>query len=176
MKIRAIAMPTIVMLAAAIWLFGTPDSRGQGGYTWRLGSGPNGEFTASIFSVNTLSIGSSRVIDYHPTLTIACRPGGEWSQTLHLKDAVSGNGAVNVSVRLDNGGERTEQWALGFQNRSFSRNGSGDVARLLQARRLRLSWRFGLLAGRGEAVFNLSGVREAVAGLAGACGSKLPLS
>jgi hypothetical protein len=178
MTARAIAILTHAALAAAICLFGAVQASGQGRHTWRLGSGPNGQVTASIFSINTLSIGSSRVIDYHPVLTIACYPGGEprWSLSVQLKDPVSASGAINVSVRLDNGGAKAEQWTPGFQGRGFSKDGSSAVARLLQAKRLRLSWRFGLLAGRGEAIFNLSGVKEAVAGLAGACGVGLPLS
>lgn len=177
MKTRAIAILTNAVLAASIWLFGAAQASGQGSYTWRLGSGPDGQVTASIFSINTLSVGSSRVIDYHPVLTIACHPGGEvrWSQSLQLKDPVSASGAINVSVRLDNGGEQAEQWVPGFQGRSFSKEGNAGVARLLQAKRLRLSWRFGLLAGRGEAVFDLSGVKDAVARLAGGCGVEIPI-
>lgn len=179
MTIRAIAILGRAVLAAFILLFGAAHSGGQGRYTWQSGSGPDGQVTASIFSMNTLSVGSSRVIDYHPTLTIACRPGGEprWNVSLQLKDPVSARGgAVNVSARIDNGGEEAERWTPGFQGRGFSKDGSSAVARLLQAKRLRLSWRFGLLAGRGEAVFDLSGVERAVAGLASACGVEMPLS
>jgi hypothetical protein len=178
MTTRAIAILSHAALAVAVCLFGAVQASGQGGHTWRLGSGPNGQITASIFSINTLSVGSSRVIDYHPVLTIACHPGGapRWSLALQLKDPVSASGAINVSVRLDNGGENAEQWTPGFQGRGFSKDGSKGIARLLQAKRLRLSWRFGFLAGRGDAVFNLSGVKDAVAGLAGACGVEMPLS
>lgn len=178
MTTRAFAILSHAALAAAICLFGAVQASGQGRYTWRLGSGPDGQVTASIFSLNTLSVGSSRVIDYHPVLTIACHRGGtpRWSQSLQLRDPVSASGAINVSVRLDNGGEKAEQWTPGFQGRGFSRDGSEGIARLLQAKRLRLSWRYGFLAGRGEAIFNLSGVKEAVAGLAGACGVEMPLS
>lgn len=178
MTTRAIAILSHAALAAAICLFGAVQASGQGRHTWRLGSGPDGQITASIFSLNTLSIGSSRVIDYHPVLTIACHPGGapRWSQSLQLKDPVSASGTINVSVRLDNGAAQDEQWTPGFQGRGFSRDGSEGVARLLQAKRLRLSWRFGFLAGRGDAIFNLSGVKEAVAGLASACGVAMPRS
>lgn len=178
MTTRAFAILSHAALAAAISLFGAVQASGQGRYTWRLGSGPDGQVTASIFSLNTLSVGSSRVIDYHPVLTIACHRGGtpRWSQSLQLRDPVSASGAISVSVRLDNGGEKAEQWTPGFQGRGFSRDGSEGIARLLQAKRLRLSWRYGFLAGRGEAIFNLSGVKEAVAGLAGACGVEMPLS
>ena len=178
MKTRAFAILSHAVLAAAVCLFGAVQASGQGSPTWRLGNGPNGQVTASIFSINTLSVGSSRVIDYHPALTIACHRGGmpRWSQSLQLRDSVSASGAINVSVRLDNGPAQTEQWTPGFQGRSFSRDGSDGVVRLLQAKRLRLSWRFGFLAGRGDAIFNLSGVKEAVAGLAGACGVEMPPS
>jgi len=176
MTIRARAHPTVAMLAAAIWLAGAAQSGGQGRYTWQSGSGPDGQATASIFSMNTLSVGSSRVIDYHPTLTIACRPGdaANWSVALQLKDPISARAAANVSVRLDNGEESIEQWSPGFQSRGFSKQGSSEVARLLQAKRLRLSWRFGLLTGRGEAIFDLSGIEGAVSALAQACGIDLP--
>lgn len=178
MTTRAFAILSHAALAAAIWLFGAAQASGQGHHTWRLGSGPDGQVTASIFSLNTLSVGSSRVIDYHPILTIACHQGGtpRWSQSLQLKDPVSASGAINVSVRLGNGAAQAEQWTPGFQGRGFSKAGSDGVARLLQAKQLRLSWRFGFLAGRGEAIFNLSGVKEAVAGLAGACGAEMPRS
>jgi hypothetical protein len=177
MTTRAFAILTHAVLTVAICLFGATQASGQGRHTWRLGSSPDGQITASIFSTNTLSVGSSRVIEYHPVLIIACHPGGDprWSLSLQLKDPVSASGAINVSVRLDNGGEKAEQWTPGFQGRGFSRDGSEAVARLLQAKRLRLSWRFGFLAGRGDAIFNLSGVKEAVAGLAGACGVEMPL-
>lgn len=176
MTIRARAHPTVAVLAAAIWLAGAGLSVGQGRYTWQPGSGPDGQATASIFSLNTLSVGSSRVIDYHPTLTIACRPGGtgHWSVALQLKDPISARAAANVSVRLDNGGETIEQWTPGFQGRGFSKAGRGEVARLLQSKRLRLSWRFGLLAGRGEAIFDLSGIDGAITALADKCGIDPP--
>ena len=178
MTTRAFAILSHAVLAAAMCLFGAVQASGQGRHTWRLDNGPDGQVTASIFSLNTLSVGSSRVIDYHPVLTIACHRGGapRWSQSLQLRDPVSASGAINVSVRLDNGGEKAERWTPGFQGRGFSRDGSEGIARLLQAKRLRLSWRYGFLAGRGEAIFNLSGVKEAVAGLAGACGVEMPLS
>ena len=173
---RATASLMVSVLAAMIWLYDVPVSQGQGGYKWRLGNEPDGRVTASIFSINMLNAGSSRVIDYHPTLTIACRPGGEpdWSQSVQLKDPVSGSGTVRISVRFDDGGEAIEQWALGFQDRSFSKDGSSGVARLLSSRRLRLSWHFGFLSGRGEAVFDLADIGAAVVGLAGACGVEPP--
>jgi hypothetical protein len=178
MTTHPIAILMRAVLAAVICLFGAVQASGQGRYSWRMGGGPDGQVTASIFSINTLSVGSSRVIYYHPVLTVACHPGGapRWSQSLQLKDPVSASSAIDVSVRLDNGGEKAEQWTPGFQGRSFSKDGSAGVARLLQAKRLRLSWRFGLLAGRGEAIFNLSGLKEAVAGLAAACGVEMPRS
>jgi hypothetical protein len=177
MTTRAIAFLAHATLAASILLFGAIQASGQGYQTWRLGNGPDGRVTASIFSINTLTVGSSRVIDYHPILTIACHPGEEprWSLSLQLKDSVSARGAINVAVRLDNGGEQAEQWTSAFQGRGFSKQGSADVARLLQAKRMRLSWRFGFLAGRGEAIFDLAGAKDAVASLAGACGVQLPL-
>ena len=49
-----------------------------------------------------------------------------------------------------------------------------DVKRLVSANRLLLSWRFGLLAGRGEADFDLAGLGEAVDQIAGTCNADPP--
>lgn len=141
---------------------------------WRIVDGRNGEITASVISIGTLSVGSSRVVEYHPAFTIGCRlaEGGGWSQSVQLRDPVAGDQSVDLSLRID-GSVISEQWALGFQKRSFSREGKDGIVRLLGAKRLKIVWRFGLLAGRGEADFDLAGFREAVARIGHMCGDEL---
>lgn len=147
---------------------------GQGD-AWRIGDGRDGTITASVVSIGTLRVGSSRVIEYHPTFTIECRPAGsgEWSQIVQLRDPVAGDQAVELSLRID-GSTVSEQWALGFQRRSFSRAGKDGIVRLLGASRMKVAWRFGFLAGRGEVDFNLTGIRDAVARISQMCGDELP--
>jgi hypothetical protein len=166
----------VCVLAVGACLIDLPASYGQQSYAWKFGNSRDGLITASIFSTNTLSRGSSRVIDYHPTLIIACRPGGDpqWSQSVQLKDPVSGNGTIDLAVRIDNGGQFSEQWVLGFQNRGFSKDGNTGVARLLRAKRLKVGWRSGFLSGKGEADFSLSGIKDALTKIAGTCGYGLP--
>ena len=86
---------------------------------------------------------------------------------------MAGGGTIPVTVRIDGGGAKAENWLVGG-NRSLLLNGGESVARLLSARQLRLSWSTGFFSGTGEAVFHLAGVREAVAQLANACGLQLP--
>ncbi|WP_244603016.1 hypothetical protein [Mesorhizobium delmotii] len=45
---------------------------------------------------------------------------------------------------------------------------------MVSADRLQLSWRFGLLSGRGEADFDLAGLSEAVGQIASTCNTELP--
>jgi hypothetical protein len=144
-------------------------------YRWQIGRGDRGAATASILSTNTLSTGS-RVIDYHPVLTIRCTPGqpAGWSQSVTIRDATLGSGTVEVSVRLDRGGARSEAWTPSGNSRTLSLDGKEGVARLLDARWLKLNWSLGLFSGRGEAVFNLTGIRETVSRLASQCGIGLP--
>jgi hypothetical protein len=49
------------------------------------------------------------------------------------------------------------------------RDGADGIKRLEPASRLLLSWRFGLLSGRGEADFDLAGLGAAVGKIAGTC-------
>jgi hypothetical protein len=141
---------------------------------WRIVTSRDGLITASVVSIGTLSVGSSRVIEYHPTFSIGCRPteAGSWSQSVQLRDPVAGDQLVDLSLRID-GSVVSEQWALGFQKRSFQRDGKEGITRLLGAKQLKIAWRFGLLAGRGEADFNLSGLQDAVARIGRMCGYEL---
>lgn len=142
--------------------------------SWRIGKGHDGTITASVVSIGTISVRSSRVIDYHPTFTIGCRPteGDGWRQSIQLRDPVAGDQLVEISLRID-GDLVSERWALGFQKRSFYKEGKDGVARLLGARHLKIVWRFGLLAGRGEADFNLAGLPDALARIGRMCGDEL---
>jgi hypothetical protein len=141
---------------------------------WRISQGPDGASTASLLSMNTLSTGN-RSIEYHPLLTIACRTGqaSGWSQSVHARNALSGSGAIPVSVRLD-GAKTSESWRLGGRNSSLTLGGRDGVARLLWAKRLRLNWSNGFFSGTGEAVFNLAGVKDAVTRIAATCGVDPP--
>jgi hypothetical protein len=142
---------------------------------WQTGRGGDGRATVSLLSSNTLSTGN-RSIEYHPRLTIACtaRQASSWTQWVIIRDTTYGTGTIKVAVRLDGGGAKSEVWALGISNRSLSRDGGDGVARLLGARQLRLSWSVGFFSGKGEAVFQLAGVKDAVAQIARTCGIDLP--
>jgi hypothetical protein len=128
--------------------------------------------SVSILSTNTLSSGS-RAIDYHPLLTIECKAGPEpvLSQSIRIRDSVSGSGTIDISVRADNGAEVSEQWTLASNSRGFSTQGD-RVAKRLSAKRLRFSWRIGLFSGRGEAIFDLTDSSEALAAIAANCAGK----
>lgn len=141
---------------------------------WQSSRGPDGVSTISLRSTNTLSTGN-RSIEYHPALTIGCKSGrpSSWTQSVRIREATSGSGTVQVSVRVD-GGSRSEAWRLGSRNSSLSLDGREGISRLLGARQLNLEWRMGYFSGRGEAVFSLAGIREAVTKLAAACGIDPP--
>ncbi|RUM98681.1 hypothetical protein EET67_06135 [Pseudaminobacter arsenicus] len=173
MTLHANTRIIIGLLAMGTFTTIAPAALGQSD-PWRIVNGRDGAITASVVSIGTLSVGSSRVIEYHPTFTIGCRPteGGSWSQSVQLRDPVAGDQSVDLSLRID-GSVVSEQWALGFQKRSFSREGKDGIARLLGARRLKIVWRFGFLAGNGEADFNLAGLRDAVARIGRMCGDEL---
>ena len=105
-------------------------------------------------------------------LTIGCLPSG-WTQSVRLRDSLSGTGNVLLTVRVD-GSQTSEIWRLGSRNSSLDLEGGNGVARLLGARRLRLSWSNGFFSGTGEAVFSLAGIGEIVAQLAAICGIDPP--
>lgn len=143
---------------------------------WRFGGRSDGEANAALFSNNALTTGS-RAIDFHPILTISCKADRDpvWRQSVRVRDPVSGSDGVDVTVRIDNGGDRPERWSLGQKNRALVYDGAGGVARLAGARLMRITWRIGLFSGDGEAVFSLAGAADAIAALATKCGVTPPL-
>ncbi|MCV3208683.1 hypothetical protein OHD62_26645 [Mesorhizobium sp. YC-39] len=142
---------------------------------WQFDEGSDGLVTASLYATNKLITGGG-ALSYSPVLTIACRKDGEprWSEWLYVNDAVSARGTITMSVTADQGKKVSESWSVGTRGRMLVRDGADGVKRLVSANRLRLSWRFGLLAGRGEADFDLAGVNEAVGQIAGTCNTELP--
>jgi len=142
---------------------------------WRFDTGDDGFVTASLYATNKLITGGG-ALSYSPVLTIACRANGEprWSEWLHLNDAVSSSRKITMSVTLDQGSKFDESWSVGPRGRMLVRDGADGIKRLVAANRLRLSWRFGLLSGRGEADFNLAGFGQAVNRVAGSCNIDVP--
>ncbi|GLS34590.1 hypothetical protein GCM10010869_01780 [Mesorhizobium tianshanense] len=142
---------------------------------WRFDTGSDGRVTASLHATNKLITGGG-ALSYSPVLTIACRANGEprWSEWLRLNDAVSASRTITVSVTVDKASKVNESWSVGTRGRTLVRDGADGIRRLVSADRLLLSWRFGLLSGRGEADFDLGGLSEAVGQIAGACNTELP--
>ncbi|MET3579746.1 hypothetical protein ABID19_002777 [Mesorhizobium robiniae] len=142
---------------------------------WRFDTGSGGLVTASLHATNKLITGGG-ALSYSPVLTIACRANGEprWSEWLQLNDAVSASRTVTVSVTVDKASKVNESWSVGPRRRTLVRDGADGIRRLVSADRLLLSWRFGLLSGRGEADFDLAGFSEAVAQIAGTCNTEVP--
>jgi hypothetical protein len=142
---------------------------------WRFETGNDGLVMASLHATNKLITGGG-ALAYSPILTIACRADAEprWSERLQLIDAVSASRTISVSVTVDKSGKVNENWSVGPRGRMLVRDGANGIKRLISASRLLLSWRFGLLSGRGEAEFDLAGVGEAVAQIAGTCNTDVP--
>ncbi|TIT46810.1 MAG: hypothetical protein E5W75_20205, partial [Mesorhizobium sp.] len=67
-----------------------------------------------------------------------------------------------------------ESWSVGTRARMLMRDGADGIKRLVPANRLLLSWRFGLLSGRGQADFDLAGFGEAVSQIAATCQTEVP--
>jgi len=130
--------------------------------------------TAALLATNKLSTAGG-ALSYSPVLTIACDTGGDpqWREWLRINDKVSASGTIAVRVTVDSA-DSEERWAVQRDGKVLFRSGPDAVARLMPARRLSLSWRFGLLSGRGTAEFDLAGAREAIGWLADACGTALP--
>jgi hypothetical protein len=147
------------LFAVCLLVFGSAVSWADGG-------------SISILSTNTLSSGS-RAIDYHPMLTVECKAGANpvLSQSIRIRDSVSGSGTIDVSVRADNGANVSEQWTLASNSRGFSTDGGSAAKRLTTARRLKFSWRFGLFSGRGEAIFDLAASGDALKSIVANCGA-----
>ncbi len=142
---------------------------------WRFAKDGDGLVTASLYATNKLVTGGG-ALSYSPVLTIACRPDGEprWTEWLQLNDTVSASRKITVTVAIDSRGRFDESWSVGPRGRMLVRDGADGVKRLVSARRLLLSWRFGLLSGRGQADFDLAGLDEAVGQIAGNCKTDSP--
>jgi hypothetical protein len=142
---------------------------------WRFDTGSGGLVTASLHATNKLITGGG-ALSYSPVLTIACRANGEprWTEWLQLNDAVSASRTITVSVTVDKAARVNESWSVGPRGRTLVRDGADGIRRLVSADRLLLSWRFGLLSGRGEADFDLAGLSEAIDQIAGTCNTELP--
>lgn len=142
---------------------------------WRFETGEDGVVTASLYATNKLITGGG-ALSYSPILTIACRANGEphWTEWLQLNDGVSASRKITMSVTVDQGSKFDESWSVGPRGRMLVRDGADGIRRLAAANRLQLSWRFGLLSGRGEADFNLAGFGEAVNQVAGNCNADPP--
>lgn len=164
-----------VVAAAVVLLASLCDTAEAGLDNWRFDTGGDGVATASLHASNKLITGGG-ALSYSPVLTIACRASGEprWSEWLQLNDAVSASRKITMSITLDDGGKFDESWSVGTRGRMLVRDGADGVKRLVSANRLLLSWRFGLLAGRGEADFDLAGLGEAVDQIAGICNTDPP--
>ncbi|WP_095087724.1 hypothetical protein [Mesorhizobium sophorae] len=142
---------------------------------WRFDTAEDGLVTASLYATNKLITGGG-ALSYSPILTIGCRVDSEprWTEWLQLNDTVSASRKITVSVTLDQGGKFDESWSVGPRGRRLMRDGADGIKRLGAANRLQLSWRFGLLSGRGEADFDLAGFDEAISQVAGSCNTNVP--
>jgi hypothetical protein len=142
---------------------------------WRFGDDDDGQaVTASVSATNKLNSGNG-ALSYSPVFTVVCRKDGEprWSERLQLSEAVSATNSIAVSVTLDRQKRTSETWTVARRGRFLVREGADGVARLVPASQLRLSWRFGLITGRSEADFDLSGAGQAIGKIAEACGAEL---
>jgi hypothetical protein len=137
---------------------------------WRFSTGEDGLVTGSLYASNKLITGGG-ALSYSPILTIACRTKGEpqWTEWLQLNDTVSSSRKITVSVSLDQAGKFDESWLVGPRGRTLVLDGGDGIKRLVSAKRLQLSWRFGLLSGRGEADFDLAGFEAAARRIADSC-------
>ena len=137
---------------------------------WHFASSEDGLVTASLPAVNKLTTGGG-ALSYSPTLTIACRAGNDpqWSEWLHLNDAVSASRTITMAVTIDQDEGFDERWSVAGRGKMLVKDGADAVRRLVPATQLLLSWRFGLLSGRGEADFELAGVAGAISRIASDC-------
>jgi len=137
---------------------------------WRFGSAADGVITASIYADSMLVTGNG-ALGYSPVLTIACRPVGDphWSEWLQLSDGVAASDTITVAVTVDHGSSVRENWLVASNSMTLMHDGADAVSRLASAKRLRLSWRFGLITGRVDADFFLAGAAEAIDRLAAEC-------
>lgn len=142
---------------------------------WRVDTGGDGQITASLHAINKLITGGG-ALGYSPVLTLACRPDGDprWSEWLKISDSVSASRKITMSVIVDGGSKTDESWSVGPRGRTLVRDGDDGIKRLVSANRLTLSWRFGLLSGRGEADFELAGLSKAIGQIAASCKTDPP--
>ncbi len=161
---------------AAVLLFaGGGGAYAQSGQDrWRFTTMDDGLVTASLAAVNKLT-NNSGTLSYSPVLTIACRTGGDpqWSEWLRLNDMASGS-TVTVSVAIGDNQAVDERWVASRRGKVLIKSGPQAVSRLVSAGKLVLSWRLGLLSGRGKADFDLAGISEVVGQLAEACQTSQP--
>ncbi|MDQ6433089.1 hypothetical protein RB623_03370 [Mesorhizobium sp. LHD-90] len=171
MHMRFVAPAVLVLVAV---LFGLAPAAAQQAGRWKVAEGRE-QASATLYSLNTLTTGT-RTIDYRPALVLSCeaRRYPVWRKVVQLRQTVSGDGRAGVTIRFDNGGAFGEEWVLAQMGRALQTDGEEQIARLTRARRFFLSWRFGVFAGRGEAVFDLAGIGETVARLAKTCGVDAP--
>lgn len=141
---------------------------------WRFGEGEGGSATAALLATSKLNTGGG-ALSYSPVLTIGCRPGADpqWREWLTLSDKVATSGTIAMRVTVD-ARSFDESWKVEKGGKVLSRSGADAVGRLAQAGRLLLSWRFGLLSGRGTADFDLAGAAAALGRLADTCGTEMP--
>ncbi|TPN59695.1 hypothetical protein FJ981_04835 [Mesorhizobium sp. B1-1-4] len=163
-----------VVALAIVLAFACDFAQADAG-TWRIGTDDDGLVTASVHATNKLITGGG-ALSYSPILTIACRPESQprWTEWLQLNDTVSANRKITMSVTVDGDNKFDESWSVGPRGRMLVRDGADGIKRLAAANRLQLSWRFGLLSGRGHADFDLTGFDEAVSQLAGSCNTAMP--
>ncbi|WP_245489338.1 MULTISPECIES: hypothetical protein [unclassified Mesorhizobium] len=169
-SVRAEPDVPVLLLAAAEGGARTEPDLGN----WRVDTGSDAQITASLHAINKLITGGG-ALGYSPVLTLACRRDGEprWSEWLQLKDSVSASRKITISVIVD-GGKTDESWSVGPRGRTLVRDGDDGIKRLVSASRLTLSWRFGLLSGRGEADFELAGLSKAIGQIAASCKTDPP--
>ena len=169
-KTRGVVIAAALLFAVAGVAQGEPDLG-----NWRVDAAGDGQVTASLYATNKLITGGG-ALGYSPVLTLACRPDGEprWSEWLQLNDAVSASRKITMSVMVDGGSKFDESWSVGPRGKLLVREGDDGIRRLVSANRLSLSWRFGLLSGRGEADFDLAGLSEAIGQIAASCKTDLP--
>ncbi|OHV68161.1 hypothetical protein LCM4577_24235 [Mesorhizobium sp. LCM 4577] len=169
-------MGDVVAAAALLFAAATGAARAEPDLgNWSVATGDDGQITASLHASNKLITGGG-ALGYSPVLTLACRPDGQprWSERLQLNDAVSASRKITISVIVDGGGRIDESWSVGPRGRTLVKDGDDGIRRLVSANRLTLSWRFGLLSGRGEADFELAGLSEAIGQIAASCKTDPP--
>ncbi|MGT2465872.1 hypothetical protein ACVOMV_13205 [Mesorhizobium atlanticum] len=122
---RDVVIAAALLLAATVGVARAEPNMGN----WSVGSGNDGQITASLHASNKLITGGG-ALGYSPVLTLACRPDGEprWSEWLQLDDAVSASRKITISVVVD-GGKTDESWSVGPRGRTLVRDGNDGIKR-----------------------------------------------